>query len=331
MKKQLLIECLLCIGFCYGCTTQPKIPEFDCQLLQTNTEYPDSTFFRWPEQLCKQGNNLYIFDRTRGDVAIWDCSTQDTTFQTIGAIGPGPEEVALPKGFYVYKDTVFMADMGALSLKAFYKGRFIRSIPTSWISEQRFFVNDGYAYLTDVTTDTACYAKIPLSLADRIDLQRIQRCGHLFQISSDEYNRSWNQRMLVKGGDYLYAVCMSYPIVEKYELATDNLVESYDLSEIPIVQRIIDNIARENLPPNAVCFYLLDIYWYKNKLYVLCTYSYKGQENIDVIVALDTSEAINPCGIYKLPRKYNSIAIDDEHIYAAGPVTCTIDTYRIPQ
>lgn len=323
---------IACIGIlCTSCSTKLKVPELDCQLLQTTTEYPDSTFFKYPEQLNIQNGNLYVFDRTRGDVAVWDCSTPETTFQTIGLVGPGPEELTIPKGYTIYNDTVFIADMGALSLKAYYGGRFVRSIPTSWVSEHRFFIANGYVYQTDVTTDSACYAKIPLNLTERTDLPHIQRCGHQLRITSDGSNRSRNQRMLVKGGDYMYAVCMSYPIIEKYDLATDKLLESYDLSEVPIVQEIIDNIKSENLPPNVECFYLKDIYWHKDKLYVYCNYSYKGQKHIHVIVSLDTTEDMTPYRIYRLPKHYNSIAIDDEHIYAAGPVTCTIDTYNLPQ
>lgn len=335
MNKHLWTTWIGCIGICMSCSTSsPEIPEFDCQLLRSITEYPDSSFFKSPSQLYKEEGTFYAFDQTRGDVARWDCSTPDTTFQTVGTIGSGPEEVVMPKGYAIYHDTVFIADMGSLSLKAYYGGRFIRSIPSSWVSDHRFFIANGYAYLTDVTTDSACYAKIPLNLRERTDLTHIQRSGHLFALKEKDefYNRSQNQRMLAKGGNYLYAASMCYPVIEKYDLATDKLTESYDLSAIPIVQEIIDRIQSEHLPSNAVYLYLKDIYWHKEKLYILCTYSYKGQNKINVIATLDTaSPTMRPYCLYHLPKKYETIAIDDEHIYAAGPVTCTIDMYSRPQ
>lgn len=322
-----------CIGICASCSTAPEIPEFHCQQLQSITEYPDSTFFKYPTQLYKQEEKFYAFDQTRGDVAIWDCSTPDTTFQTIGSIGAGPEELATPKGYAVYHDTIFIADMGSLCLKAYHEGRFIRSIPSSYVSNLRFFIDDDYAYLTDVTTDSACYAKIPLNLKERTDLPYVQRGGHLFDTKGDgSYDRSDNQRILVQGGNYLYAASMCYPVIERYDLATNKLAGSYDLSDIPIVQEILDRIESEDLPPNAVYLYLKDIYWYKEKLYILCTYSYRGQYQINVIVTLDTgSPTLRPLCLYHLPKKYETIAIDDEYIYAAGLATCSIDTYSRPQ
>lgn len=331
MNKQIAI--LGSLIFFSACTTnQPELQEYDCKLLQSITEYPDSSFFKQPSNLYKEKGKLSVLDITRGDVAIWDSTSIPALFHTVGEIGQGPEEIIAPKSFYFYKDTLYIADLGTLGLKAFYKGRMVRSIPVSWISENRFFIDNGQIYMSDITSDTACYAKIPLETQDRTALQHTQRYGHLLPIcEKEDMNRYRNQRILVKGNGCLFTVCPSYPVIERYDLRSNKLLESYDLRNIPIVDRVMNNIENENLPSNAMVLFLPDAYWYKDKLYVICTYSYKGQNKVNTIIALNTSDKLSPYCLYNLPNTYSSIAIDNEHIYAAGPNTCSIDTYDIPQ
>ena len=334
MNKHFLIAAfpglILLFGACSS--NQSQIQEYDCQLLRTITEYPDSSFFKDPSNLYKEANKFFVLDATRGDVAIWDNTNNPATFHTVGEIGQGPEEIITPKGFYYYKDTLYIADSGMHGLKAFHKGGMVRSIPINWISENRFFIDNGHIYMSDITSDTACYAKIPLGTRDRTALQNTHRYGRLLPIcEKEDMNRYRNERILVKGNGCLFTVCPSYPVIERYDLRSNKLLESYDLRNIPIVDKVMNNIENENLPDNTMVLFLPDAYWYKDKLYVICTYSYKGRNKVNTIIALNTSDKLTPYCLYNLPNTYSSIALDNEHIYAAGPNTCSIDTYDIPQ
>lgn len=84
-----------------------------------------------------QNNRLYLFDKSRGDVAVNDFS--ENLFYTIGKIGQGPTEVAAPAGFSVLPDgNVALLDGGSLSLKIYNKSGFVTSYDVPSGSDNRF-------------------------------------------------------------------------------------------------------------------------------------------------------------------------------------------------
>lgn len=63
-----------------------------------------------------------------------------------------------------------------------------------------------------------------------------------------------NRRHLVKGEGCLYAVSSSYPVVERYELGSEKLLETFDLSGIDCIGTIWSFIVRNTSSPKAFTF-----------------------------------------------------------------------------
>jgi len=315
--------------------TSPKVqvPEFDCRLSASITEYPDSSFFKDIICMYSDEETLYALDRARGDVAVWNPKAPKTTFYTVGETGQGPEEVVRAVGFYPRKDSIWILDGGSHYLKAYQKDGFKKAmlIPTS--TEDRFFIDEHFIYTTGAT-DSSSYAKTPTNWKDRSAIQEIQLRGHLFPITKNKGENLYRNslRHVIKGRDVLYTLCNNYPILEKYDLRTDSLLEKIDLTTIPFIGEVVKDIERENLPEKTISIFIRDAYWHNNKLYLLCADWEKGYK-VNTIVVLEDTNSLTPYGIYHLQPEqiYTSIAVNNEHIYAANNTWDSIDTYDFPQ
>ena len=84
-----------------------------------------------------QNNKLYLFDKSRGDVAVDDFS--GNLFYTVGKIGQGPTEVAALLDFqYFPNGNVALLDGGNLSLKIYNESGFVTSYDVPSGSDNRF-------------------------------------------------------------------------------------------------------------------------------------------------------------------------------------------------
>ena len=136
-----------------------------------------------------------------------------------------------------------------------------------------------------------------------------------------------NQRHLVKGEDCLYAICPSYPVIEKYDLHENRLLASCDLSDINIIKNNLSYIKQKNISSRSFFTYLCDAYWNKDKLYFLCATWEKGYE-VNTILVLDS--ALTPSYVCRLPGKiYNTICANENYIYAMNYEQCAMEIYKI--
>ena len=330
------VVALLALLHLTACSLQTGsgIKEHECTLLHSLTEYPDSTFFSEISCLYHHKGKLYAFDQARGDVAVWNGTDSDSTFYTVGTHGEGPEELAYPVTFYPIGDTIAILDGGTLSIKYFDKTGFIRARDVTAYTNDRFFIEDDTVYMTSLT-DSTCYAKIPGSWTRRDSLQNIVLCGNMLHITDRKgSNMSRNVRKMVKGADGLYAVCRSYHVVEKYDLHTNALLESYDLTAIPYIKSVVNYIKNENLPENTEAIFIRDAYWHNGLLYLLCA-DWNNGYAVNTVVALSDNGGLAPYAMYHLTpeRAYNTIAVSDSCLYAADDKNGknSIDTYRLPR
>ena len=150
--------CLLaCLFLLSSCRQETSLDVLQCEVLSSIEQYPDSSYFKEISCMYYQNNRLYLFDKSRGDVAVNDFS--ENLFYTIGKIGQGPTEVATPAGFSVLPDgNVALLDGGSLSLKIYNKSGFVTSYDVPSGSDNRFFTEGNQTYLT-LATDTSCYVK----------------------------------------------------------------------------------------------------------------------------------------------------------------------------
>lgn len=308
----------------WGCSVS-TLPETKCDLIRSFTEYPDSSYFKDISCIYYEKDQLYAFDKSRGDVAVLNMETND--FYTAGDIGEGPTQVSNPTSFYVQKDTVFLLDGGSMSFKLYYKNKFIKSIPTCAYSENRFFIADDTIYTT-ATTDSTCYVKQSKHWK-RENIHDIRLQGNILPITKDKgMNLIRNQRHLIKGGNNcLYALSNNYHIIEKYDLKTNALIECYDLSDIEPIRKTLKHI-NQDIGGKRISIFIQDAYWYNNNLYLLCADWEKGY-HVNTILAINDESTWTPSRIYRLPYEiYTAIAIYNNQIYAANYTTNSIDIYN---
>ena len=324
---RLIILCICTLLFVFNimsCKEEKNLMELECSLFSSFRTYPDSTFIKSISCLYFEDGKLYMFDPSRADVAILDIDKD--TFYTVGKFGEGPKEVVSPTGFYVQKDTIGILDAGSMALK-FYDGKgFIESVSVPTCNEFRFFIENDTIYATTMT-DSSCYVKTERNW-DRINSGDIQFCGEVFSITEHtDMNILRNQRHLVKGEDCLYAICPSYPVIEKYDLHENRLLASCDLSDINIIKNNLSYIKQKNISSRSFFTYLCDAYWNKDKLYLLCATWEKGYE-VNTILVLDS--ALTPSYVCRLPGKiYNTICANENYIYAMNYEQCAMEIYKI--
>lgn len=329
MKLKSLIGLFVCCAlFFLGCRDDREVSVAVIELTKSSdfTEYPDSSFFKDITCMSVNDGKLYMFDATRGDVAMW--SKDDNRFLTFGGIGQGPREVANPKTFFVQDDKVAIMDNGSQSLKIYDEEGGVEMVDIPASNEWRFFIEKDTVYLTCTYKETF-FVKSGKQWKREDYETGLLFGGTLFKITESKgMNRMRNNRHLVKGNNCFYAVCPSYPILEKYDLKTNELIASYDLSKVDIIRENLEYIESQNQAPNTVSLYLKDAYFHKEKLYVLCA-TWKNGFEVNKLLVLD--EGLSPLGIYKLPGGfYNSFCVDDKFIYAMNYGRCAVEMFEVP-
>ena len=326
--KSLICLFVCCALFFLGCRDDREVSVAVIELTKSSdfTEYPDSSFFKDITCMSVNDGKLYMFDATRGDVAMW--SKNDNRFLTFGSIGQGPKEVARPTTFFIQNNEVCILDAGSRALKVYNELGDVKSLQLPSSSEWRFFVEKGTTYMSCPYKGTS-YVKVPETWKMTDGEKQLSFCGRFLDISEDKgMNMVRNSRHLVKGGNCLYVVCPSFHIVEKHDLETDKLLSSFDLSAVDIIRKNLEYIKSQNRGPTTYSIYLRDVYFYNGKLYILCaTWDRKYEAN--KLLVLD--EELSPLGIYKLPGvTYNSFCVDDEFIYAMNYGRCAVEMFEVP-
>ena len=321
-----LFSAIILFTCLYGCTKGQTIPEIKYQILHSYTEYPDSSFFKEISCMYYEDGKLYTFDKSRGDVGIW--GTESNIFYTVGKIGEGPAEASYPVGFYVQEDTISILDGGSLSLKHHTKNGFIKSTQTQSASDNRFFIDKDTIYMSAIS-DSSCYAKFNKNW-ERTNINEIKTGGTFFQIVKDRgMNYVRNQRHLVKGKDCFYAISSNYPIIEQYDLHSNSLLESYDLSNVEFIHKTLDYIKENTKSEKNVFIFIKDIYWNNDNLYILCA-NWENGYHVNTILVINDTEAMKPIHTIKLPDEiYTTIAINNDEIFAGNYTRCSIDMYHI--
>ena len=326
MKRQLLF--LFLLAFLTGCRDRfVKLPELAYSPLRSFSEFPDSSFFKSISCMDVVDGKLYMFDQTRSDVAVLDLQTD--SFYTVGAHGQGPEELAVPLGFYMQGDTLYVLDGGSLALKGYIRQKFSHALAIRGGSNHRFFVEGDTIYMP-LNSDNGPYVKISKSW-QRGDKERLVHGGHIFHITEDpSMNSVRNVRHLLKGDGCFYAVCPSYPVVEKYDLHTDALLASYDLSGIDFVKEDLDFIGQMNLGPKSYATSFKDAYSFGNKLFILFSSQRGGFCTDKVIVLEDKGAELVPTGLVQLASGaiFESICVDEDHLYAMNYDTSSVEIYQ---
>lgn len=314
IKLRITIILLLCLSAISSCQNEDSLEIIQCEVLYAFNEYPDSTFFADISSMHYQDGSLYLFDRKRGDVAVKN--TTDNTFFTAGQIGQGPLELVNPTTFTVCENGyIVILDAGKLRLNFFNGKELTASLDAPSGGETRFFIYQDTAYMA-LPTDTTCYAKCAPSW-ERGSMKGIDLCGNNLRITNaEDMNLLRNKRHLVKGAECLYTICPSFPIIEKYDLHSNQLLETLDLSKLDYLNKVYDFVKNKETSPKSFYVFLQDAYYYDKRLYILFA-DWKNGYTVNKILVLEDCGSLKPICIYQLPNRiYTSFAVGNNELYA---------------
>jgi hypothetical protein len=314
-----------CSLFLYGCRSPkektPKTYQVEAQI----DEFPDSSFFSNIRMMNYVNGNLYVYDEQRGDIVEIDENFE--RMKTIGRHGEAPDELTNVQSFNLYRDTVYVVDLGGTSIKKYYDGEFVGNFHIPFSHEHRFSIYNSEIFLPTYT-DTTTFLRIPLK---NVGYQTPM--GSAKQEQSQKRTRILNLRHILsdeKG--YLFLVSRNYPFIEQYD-TNGRYLRTIDLSSIPVVKA---NIAyAESLPyqENSLYLPLCDCYLKNGYIYLLYSSRNKqgGDYKVKTIIRLSTGEKFD-YEIYLLPHNfYSSICVSDTHLFAARDVDdATIEKIRLP-
>ncbi|MDE5677449.1 hypothetical protein [Phocaeicola sp.] len=313
-SQRALVIGLLGLSVLSACQHKGSLKIIPCEILSAFNEYPDSSFFSNISSMCYQEGYLYLFDTKRGDIAVKGIDKD--SFFTIGQIGQAPFELANPTTFTINeKGCIAVLDIGSLSLKYFQGKEWISSLPIPSGGESHFFIYQDTTYLT-LPTDTTCYIRVPSSW-ERGSIERVDFCGMTHRITElDDMNLLRNRRHLIKGNQCLYTVCASYPIIEKYDLHTNQLLATIDLSKLDYLDEVCKFVKEGEDSPKSFYVFLRDACFYDGKLYILFA-DWKDGYTVNKIIVLEDNGTFSPLCIYQLPGNiYTSFTIGNHCIYA---------------
>ena len=305
------------LGGCADVATVRYEKLSDADVLSSIGSYSDSSYFSTICCMQYYDGDVYVLDRKRCDIAVLDDSLN--LRHTIGRNGRGPNELILPSSFYVYDDTVHVADFGNAGVKRFTKdGKFISTVVLPAGSAGRFSVDDGVYYVPAIK-DESLFVTLPCdaetsSVAEFMGVSGSERNGR---------SRDFGERRSVFafGGD-LYAVPEGLPCLERYD-RSGNLLQTLDLSAVEPYRADMKYIER-NRQENSYYTLARDCCVFEESLFILCS-DWNGTFHTNKIVRVDLPEMSVDC-VYELPDDvYDSFCVSDKCFYLFNYGKCSID------
>lgn len=322
-KKNLFPSCtaLLFLFMLFSCREEKKIQEFYCRVNASIKEFPDSSFFSNVADIIYEEGSIYALDAGRRDIAVFDENFGN--FRIIGTPGAGPEELANPHKFYVFQDTVYVLDYGDSHIKFFGCGAFAGSIKLNGCNNTRFFCRNNNFYFS-CTTDSSSIMSHPKYSTDEGTY-----FGNLIRYDVTQTTQIRNDRHLLPAGNSFFAVLDNYPVIEEYDMKSEELISTIDLSEVPIIKENLSNIEKQTMAPNQYYKYIDDAYVRDNMLYVLC--ANVGGENyrVNTIIKISLEKKEVVC-TYKLPGElYKVFCVTPYYIFAFEKHNCRIERFKL--
>lgn len=285
---------------------------------------PDSSFFSDIRSMQCVNDKIFFLDVERRDIVELDEGFNH--FKTYGKPGAGPEELDLPVNFFVNRDTIYIMDLGAKGVKCFVSNTLSELIHTPKAIEQHFFLKSNHLYIPYIT-DTSSILIVP-HISDDITQKDYVYGGKITKFDSKKQTIIRNHKHLFTYKNYLYAVSDNLPVIEKYDIHTMKLMESYDLSDVSIVKRNLSYISSQESVNNSYYVFFEDAGIIENQLYILCAELGK-KYRVNTIIKIDM-DSFEKSLLYKLPGNYyRSFCVSENYIFAFNKGDSRIERIRL--
>ncbi|MDR3235290.1 MAG: hypothetical protein LBT48_00985 [Prevotellaceae bacterium] len=324
LKNFNLLLGIICMLFATTCdeSKYENLEEYFCHIDAEIDMFADTSFFS--EITCMQyyQGSLYALDAGRRDVAVFPEDYAAVSFA--GQPGQGPQDLTSPNVFYVSNDTISVLDDG-IGLKQFYRNKFVNLLKAKLSSNCRFTCVSNKYYIP-AFNENYLFAVLKNNGSEN----DVVYGGHTVKFNSVKETIFRNLRKLLSDSLYLYAVSDNIPNIEKYDLTTYELIETLDLSDVPIIKKYLRHIASESLPPDTYIKFMGDAYLSDNFLYVLCA-SPSPDYKTNTILKIGLYPEMKPVAMIYLPDKiYSAFCVSPKYIHAFNSRKATIERFEIP-
>lgn len=294
-----------------------------CKIESSIDTLPDSTFMSGVIKMQIVDNYIYFIEKNSRQLIKLDIDFNNN--ERIGQWGMGPQELVEPRNFFIFNNNYYIIDIGAEAIKEFSAtNKFISSNKVKSFSEQRVFVNDEYLYMAffDRGLET-CFSRINITNND--NNWTVKPFGNSFDFGNRQQNIIRNKRELLHSNDYFYSISDNIPVIEKYNIKSDNKVESFDYSFVPIIKDNLEVIKSKIQGANSYIAFVRDAYIHNDDIYILV--SRQGDEfTANTILQISLEPSLELISIYQLPGEvYSTFCIYNNFFYAFNNKTASIE------
>jgi hypothetical protein len=319
-KNRNITVCLLMLVFIMSCTDTKKqvnIKEYYCEPDTTINLYSDSSFFGHLSCMQYFNDKIYALDTKRKDIAVFNETFDSISF--IGKQGHGPGEFSrIYPPLYIHDDTLDVMDWRGFS--RFYKDRYIDLIRLPVKESGRFAYRSGKYYLPH-SMPASTFVVAPAVIEFNPD--SLIYGGIPVKFSDEKRTVNSNHRHLLIDEKYFYLISYNLPIIEKYDINTLELVSSFNISDIPVIQQNLEYAQTLSLPPNAYYNSVRDGYIFEDILYLLSGTPPTASDQNSSIVRISLYPEMKALDVLTFKGYHTTFCVSPNYIFTfCDPCEC---------
>jgi hypothetical protein len=286
-----------------------------CEADTVIDQFSDSSFVGRISCLQYYNNKIYALDFQQKYISVFS-ENLDTVFLT-GRPGHGPGEFSsLYEPIYVYNDTLHVFD--GRGIQRFYKGKYTDAVVSPIARERgRFAYISGTYYLPYPTLASTFVTANANTLASEFIYENLSYAGTPVKYRDDIRTIHNNHRSLLIDSGYIYLISFNLPVIEKYDLKTLDLLQSFDLSNISEIRQNIKYAESMSLSSNSVYSYIRDGYISDNILYLLFALQTAENKNTGnaAVLRISLYPEMKVLDMLKFEGQLLNLCVTPEHIF----------------
>lgn len=331
-------NCILFIVIAFiltSCSKKQRRPEcITVSADKTIMQFSDSSFFSNIACLNEYEGDIYLSDKKRFQIFRLDSNLN--LLKTIGMQGHGPQDFGYIEKFVIHRDTIFVGDVTKKRILRFSTGgQFCGAENPDEI------IPLNYRYCAD-SNKIYYFSDIHISQGQSLVAYNRTRRGEMhltpfglvkdFKIPEKNYNQ--NRREVHLYNNTLIVIPVSIPVVEIYDATSLKLIQTVDISSIPVVKDTYSRLSNDRTITEAIdkaYFIFSDSYINRNKLYILPFIYKNNQLDHSSLLEFDLSNGgAEWVRQYDFPDFVQRFCITDDYIYGFVPQNSSIKRYPLP-
>lgn len=331
MKNITITFSLILISLLLSSHIKNDIKITKCTLIKSIDVLPDSSIMSGALNMQFKDDYIYFIEEKNNQMIKLKSDFSDNT--TIGRHGSGPTELIKPRNFFFIEDTIYIIDMESWSIKSFtHEDKFIDNYRTYTLSEQRLFTENKTLYLGFFNPELrTCISNFSFITNKEKELD-INYFGKPYVFNEPFKNHIRNKRDLVRCDNYFYTVSDNQPIIEKYNLDDNNLIEKFDYSFLPIIKRNLNVIKSRPSYPSTYTAFADNSQIYNESIYILISQQEEKHKK-NIIMKVDLKPTLQVTEIYLLPgQSYTTFCVSNEnYIYAFNNSSASVEKIKLSE